>query len=69
MSEWEVGYQAETVDRDRLILEHIPLLRHIAGRMCFDQPGQLELDDLYGFGMLGLISAADSWQPERGNKF
>ncbi|MCA9001986.1 MAG: FliA/WhiG family RNA polymerase sigma factor, partial [Planctomycetes bacterium] len=56
-------------DRDRLILEHIPLLKHIAGRMTFDLPGGMDRDDLYGFGMLGLIGAADSWDASRGLKF
>lgn len=57
------------VDRDRLILEHIPLLRHIAGRLSLDIPGGLDREDLVGFGMLGLIAAADSWDESRGLKF
>ena len=56
-------------ERDRLILEHIPLLKHIVGRMSFDLSGGLDRDDLYGFGMLGLIAAADSWDASRGLKF
>ena len=68
MPEWsEDRISAE--ERDTLIVEHIPLLKHIVGRMCFDVPGGLDRDDLYGFGMLGLIAAADSWEPERGLKF
>ena len=55
--------------RDVLILEHIPLLKHIVGRMSFDLPGGPDRDDLYGFGMLGLIAAADSWEESRGLKF
>lgn len=54
-------------NRDRWILEHIPLLRHIVGRMSI--PGGLDRDDLYGFGMLGLIAAADSFDESRGLKF
>jgi RNA polymerase sigma factor for flagellar operon FliA len=57
------------VDRDRLILEHIPLLQHIVGRMSYDIPGQVQRDDLYGWGILGLIAAADAWEPERGLQF
>lgn len=53
--------------RDTLVLEHVPLLRHIVGRMAL--PGGLERDDLYGFGMLGLLAAADSFDPARGLKF
>jgi RNA polymerase sigma factor for flagellar operon FliA len=54
-------------ERDKPILDHVPLLRHIVGRM-FVGPG-LEREDLYGFGMLGLIAAADSFDLSRGLKF
>ena len=53
--------------RERLILAHVPLLKHIVGRMV--APNGFDRDDLYGFGMLGLIAAADSWEPQRGLKF
>lgn len=53
--------------RETLILAHVPLLKHIVGRMTV--PKGLEREDLYGFGMLGLLAAADSWEPERGLKF
>ncbi len=57
------------VDRDRLVLEHVPLLRHIVGRMSFDLPSRVDRDDMHGYGMLGLIAAADSWDPSRGLAF
>lgn len=57
------------VDREQLILDHLPLLHHIAGRMVIDMPGSVERDDLVGYGMLGLIGAADAWDPSRGLKF
>lgn len=56
-------------DRDALILDHVPLLRHIVGRMAIDVPSGMDRDDMFGFGMLGLIAAADSWDPGRGLKF
>ena len=71
MPEWTgdgVGTQAQT-QRDALVLEHVALLNHVVGRMSFEIPGGLDRDDLYGFGMLGLIAAADSWEPERGVQF
>lgn len=58
-----------TSERDALVLAHMPLLRHIVGRMAFDLPGGVDRDDLLGFGMLGLIGAADSWDPARGFAF
>jgi len=57
------------LDRDQLILDHLPLLHHIVGRLCFDIPGRVERDDLYGWGMIGLVIAADSWDSTRGLKF
>jgi RNA polymerase sigma factor for flagellar operon FliA len=57
------------VDRDKLILDHVPLLRHIAGRMALDLPASVDRDDLIGYGMLGLIAAADSFETGRGLKF
>jgi len=56
-------------EREDLILKHIPLLKHIVGRVGVDLPSSVDRDDLYGFGMLGLIGAADSWDPARGLKF
>ena len=63
-SQSEDGGDGE-IDRDRLILDHMPLLHHIVGRMSWDVPGRVEREDLLGFGMLGLIAAADSWDKER----
>lgn len=62
-------YATAAIDRDRLILEHVPLLKHIVGRMALDLPASVDRDDLYGFGMVGLIQAADSWEPARGLRF
>ena len=60
---------AGAIDRDRLILDHLPLLHHIVGRMAFDVPGKIDREDMLGFGMIGLIMAADSWDADRGLKF
>jgi RNA polymerase sigma factor for flagellar operon FliA len=62
-------YAEVAYDRDKLILDHVPLLKHLVGRMSFDLPPSIERDDLFGWGMLGLIQAADTWDPGRGLKF
>jgi len=65
---WEtVTLSGDESERDRLVIEHIPLLKHIVGRM--NAPAGVDRDDLYGNGMLGLIAAADSWDAQRGLKF
>lgn len=66
-SETPGGLSAE--ERERLVLEHVPLLRHIVGRMALDLPGSIERDDLFGYGMVGLLSAADAFDPLRGLAF
>ncbi len=55
--------------RDALIVSHMPLLRHIAGRLSLDLPRSFDREDLVGFGMIGLIAAADSWDESRGLQF
>jgi RNA polymerase sigma factor for flagellar operon FliA len=65
----DVVTSADATDRERLILEHLPLLHHIVGRMSWDMPGKVDREDLLGFGMIGLIAAADSFEPQRGLKF
>ena len=57
-----------TEERDKLILDHIPLLRHLVGRMSLDT-SRVDRDDVYGFGMLGLIAATDAWEKGRGLEF
>ena len=69
MPEQDSTPYAESVDREKLILDHVPLLKHIVGRMALDMPSSVDREDLQGFGMIGLIRAADSWEPGRGLKF
>jgi RNA polymerase sigma factor for flagellar operon FliA len=65
----EFTARAAGEERDRLILDHLPLLQHIVGRMSYDIPGRVQRDDLFGWGMRGLIEAADSFEPGRGLQF
>ena len=64
------GYlQSTNVDRNQLILDHRPLLRHIAGRMALSLPAHIDREDLVAYGMIGLLTAADTFEPGRGLKF
>ena len=69
MSTAEFQSAAPETERDRLILDHLALLQHIVGRMALDVPGRVQRDDLFGWGMHGLIEAADSFEPARGLAF
>jgi len=53
--------------REKLVLDHVPLLRYVVGRMSV--PSGLDRDDMLGWGMIGLLSAADNWDESRGLKF
>ena len=56
-------------DREQLILEHIPLVRYLVGRMSSKLPQHLDLQDLMSSAMIGLINAADRFDPSRGVLF
>lgn len=69
MPEWSEVETTTAQEREKLVMEHIPLLRHIVGRMALDLPGRIERDDLMGYGMIGLLGAADAFDPGRGLAF
>lgn len=55
--------------RDQLILDHMPLMYHIVTQLYVDIPGGMAREDLEGYGLIGLIAAADTWDASRGLKF
>jgi RNA polymerase sigma factor for flagellar operon FliA len=55
--------------RDRLILTYAPLVKYVAGRMSSGLPSHVEEADLISYGLLGLISAIERFEPEREIKF
>jgi RNA polymerase sigma factor for flagellar operon FliA len=56
-------------ERDNLILEHMPQIKYIAQRISTKLPSHVELNDLIGTGVLGLLDAIDKFDPNRGVKF
>jgi RNA polymerase sigma factor for flagellar operon FliA len=56
-------------DRTALIEEHVSLVRYLAARVSAKLPPGIEVDDLVGAGMIGLIDAADKFDPSRGARF
>ncbi len=55
--------------RERLILEHVGLVRYIVGRVSVRLPESVEQEDLESAGIIGLIKATDRFEPGRGVKF
>src|SRR5688572_14204106 len=56
---------AKLTKRDRVVLEHLPLVKAIAVRLHESLPVHVELDDLVHAGILGLFDAATKYDPEK----
>ncbi len=53
-----------SLDREAVILEHLPQVRWIAARIHERLPQSTSLEDLISVGILGLIQAVDNFDPE-----
>ncbi len=56
-------------ERDALIVDHLPLVRIIAGRLARRLPPSVDVDELISVGTVGLIDAIDRFDPTRGVPF
>src|SRR3989454_8848616 len=55
--------------REQLVLAFSPLVKYVAGRMSTGLPAHVEEADLISYGLLGLISAIERYDPDREIKF
>ncbi len=55
--------------RERLVLAYSPLVKYVAGRMSTGLPAHVEEADLISYGLLGLISAIERFEPAREIRF
>ena len=55
--------------RDRLIVTYAPLVKYVAGRLGSGLPAHVDDEDLVSYGLLGLISAIERYEPDRDVKF
>src|SRR6201993_3882452 len=68
---------ATTLDTDansegafqRLLENHLPLVRSIVERMRRKLPSKIEADELYSIGVTGLVAAARNYRPSRESSF
>lgn len=56
---------SNNIKRDRIILEHLPLVKAIAVRVHDNLPVHVDLDDLVHAGVLGLFDAATKYDPDK----
>jgi RNA polymerase sigma factor FliA len=57
--------EANESERDRLVMEHLPLVRAIAVRVYENLPVHVDLDDLIHAGVMGLFDAALKYNEEK----
>ncbi len=55
--------------RDALVLHYVRIVKYIAGRMAIHIPSHIDMDDLIGWGMLGLMDAIQRYDHEQDIKF
>jgi len=67
---WEAYTQTRSPEmREKLLLQYLPLVRRVAGRMVGSLPRSIRLDDLISAGVMGLLSSLDNFDPTLGIKF
>ena len=55
--------------REELILHHMRVVKYIAGRMAIHVPASVEMDDLVGWGIMGLLDAIEKFDHRQEIKF
>ncbi|MBL8149284.1 MAG: sigma-70 family RNA polymerase sigma factor, partial [Blastocatellia bacterium] len=56
-------------DRDELIERYLPYVRSIAQTIVSKLPAQIDINDLIGYGRIGLIEAVERYDRTRGVSF
>ncbi len=54
--------------REKIIVEYAPLVKLVAGRLCMYLGNHIELDDLIGYGIFGLIDAIDKFEDRKSTR-
>jgi RNA polymerase sigma factor for flagellar operon FliA len=65
----EYQRSADQHRRDELILGHLPLVKHVIGRLLGDLPASADAENLESAGILGLVEAAAKFDPTRNAQF
>lgn len=57
------------ISKDKLLVEYAHLVKYIAARIMVNLPKHVDSNDLTSAGIMGLIKAVETFEPERGFKF
>lgn len=67
---WEEYVAAPTAAcRERLVTRYLPLIKYVVGRMTVSPPQGLDYEDLWSFGVFGLLDAIERFDPSKGFSF
>jgi RNA polymerase sigma factor FliA len=58
-----------TAEQERMMVEHLPIVRFIARRIHERLPQCVPIEDLYSAGVIGLLDAFGRFDPSKENKF
>ena len=54
---------------EELVRQHLPLVRTVVGRLAMNLPAHVDIDDLYSYGLVGLLNAVRNFDPHGGSSF
>ncbi len=57
------------VAKDKILVEYAYLVKYIANRVAINLPASVDRDDIHSSGIMGLIKAVETFDPDRGFKF
>ncbi len=55
--------------KEELVKLYLPLVKYIVSKISFNLPSGVDKEDLYGFGVIGLLDAIERYDPKKGYKF
>ncbi len=69
-NEWRSENEIDNeLDRDKLIVKYLPLVKYVLGKVSIYLPQHLDEEDLVEAGIIGLIDAAEKFDRDRQVKF
>lgn len=64
------GYTSENITkRDKLIIDNLSLVKYVVGKIMVYLPSFVDKEDLIEYGIIGLIEAAEKYDPKNNTKF
>ncbi len=57
------------IAKDKLLVEYAHIVKYVTNRIAINLPASVDKNDLISSGIMGLIKAVETFEPERGFKF